>query len=423
MTFTRVAISLLVVMGIAVSAMQAAVVEQRFIPIDSGATWVSGYWGYNAPKLAFDGKSFYTVGLWGAKYEDSVGTIYKITDGKVEKGIKIPGISQPPMVMIDTQGRLVVAVARVGKAPLLLHAKAAGEIHQFDELSLPPHIDSGRYMGAAIHGNRVIMAFLQGEDSDFTLLVRDLSSSEWHHKAVLQPGQMKTVPYTAWVYPVIVPTDKGVHVLITSADTSHSYNKVMYFFGTYEQTTPLQTELLAEVPPDAGKVVFGQSMRVSDDGTINAVLLYQPAHTVGLHAFRRDPVTFEWSDTFLKPTPVGLQPGDEDFVRTGIVKAGNATLGSVGSLFEDPSGNLWITATAGNGLDLFRSADKGRTWERMEATPEEPVDLRYAYFLHGIHPGSGGTMPREPHVVFSSTVQDGYQLWLAKMMTNTQGLQ
>jgi hypothetical protein len=312
MTFTRLALSLVFVLGITVSVMQAAVVEQRFTPIDSGQTWVSGYWGYNAPKLAFDGTSFYTVGLWGAKYEDSVGTIYKITDGVVEKGISIPGISQPPMVMIDTQGRLVVAVARAGKAPLLLHAKSAGDIQQFDEVALPPDIDSGRYMGAAIHGDRIIMAFLQGEDSDFTLLVRDLSSADWHHKAVLQPGQMKTVPYTAWVYPVIVPTENGVHVLITSADTSHSYNRVMYFFSGYEQATPPKTELIAEVPADAGKVVFGQSLRVSPDGTMNAVLLYQPDDVVGLYAFRRDPTTSEWTGSFLKETPFGLQPGNRE---------------------------------------------------------------------------------------------------------------
>ena len=31
--------------------------------IDEGRAWVSSYWGYNAPKLAYDGDSFYTVAL------------------------------------------------------------------------------------------------------------------------------------------------------------------------------------------------------------------------------------------------------------------------------------------------------------------------------------------------------------------------
>ena len=34
--------------------------------IDAGIGWVSSYWGYNAPKLVYDGESFYTVALWGA---------------------------------------------------------------------------------------------------------------------------------------------------------------------------------------------------------------------------------------------------------------------------------------------------------------------------------------------------------------------
>ena len=37
----------------------------RRMIIDSGTSRVSSYWGYNAPKLVYDGKTFYSPGYWG----------------------------------------------------------------------------------------------------------------------------------------------------------------------------------------------------------------------------------------------------------------------------------------------------------------------------------------------------------------------
>lgn len=43
--------------------------------IDTGVAWVSSYWGYNAPKLVYDGDSYYTVALWGPEQATAQGAL------------------------------------------------------------------------------------------------------------------------------------------------------------------------------------------------------------------------------------------------------------------------------------------------------------------------------------------------------------
>ena len=40
-------------------------IDVHLSKIDSGVAWVSSYWGYNAPKLVYDGESYYTVAAVG----------------------------------------------------------------------------------------------------------------------------------------------------------------------------------------------------------------------------------------------------------------------------------------------------------------------------------------------------------------------
>ena len=42
-------------------------VSYEISKVAEGTAWVSSYWGYNAPKLIYDGNHYYTVGLWGAR--------------------------------------------------------------------------------------------------------------------------------------------------------------------------------------------------------------------------------------------------------------------------------------------------------------------------------------------------------------------
>ena len=61
-------------------------ISYELTKIDEGTAWVSSYWGYNAPKLVYDGDSFYTVALWGEERATATGALYKFQDGHWEKG-------------------------------------------------------------------------------------------------------------------------------------------------------------------------------------------------------------------------------------------------------------------------------------------------------------------------------------------------
>lgn len=405
----------------AVSTAAAGDIRYDLTPIDRGQTWVSGYWGYNAPKLAYDGRAFYTVGLWGPSLKDCHGNVYKFENGKWIRGAALEGTLQPPMILLDSEKRLNVIYARENKPPRHLRSRRAGEILDFEDIPMHPHAHAGKYMGAGIYKDRIVLCYIAQETYSFYFNVLDLKTGKWSEPALLKTGQQAVYPHTGWVYPVVVPDEKGVHLLITNADTSLSYNRVGYLHVPYDVHGEQEMqEVLCEIPPNPvqvehGKIAFGQAIWLSPDGTINAVVLYQPAHTVGLYAFRRDPKTGQWADTFIRKASVGLKPGDEKIVITGKVLAGNATLGAVGSLFGDKAGRLWLMSTAGDHLDLFHSDDEGLTWNKADLGGMESFGLKYAYFLHGLRPSSGSIMPDGPCSVFCSSIEGGYQTWFMQV--------
>jgi hypothetical protein len=49
--------------------------------------WVSGYWGYNAPKLVYDGTNYYSASLTGVEEANSRGVVYKRAEGKWVKSL------------------------------------------------------------------------------------------------------------------------------------------------------------------------------------------------------------------------------------------------------------------------------------------------------------------------------------------------
>jgi hypothetical protein len=70
-----------------VSAQGQADVTYELSKIDEGTAWVSSYWGYNTPKLVYDGEAFYTVALWGDEQATATGAVYGKRDGQWKRGI------------------------------------------------------------------------------------------------------------------------------------------------------------------------------------------------------------------------------------------------------------------------------------------------------------------------------------------------
>ena len=60
--------------------------DYELTKIDEGTAWVSSYWGYNAPKLAYDGTHYYSVGYWGDDDAHSTLVVYQKTAKGWERG-------------------------------------------------------------------------------------------------------------------------------------------------------------------------------------------------------------------------------------------------------------------------------------------------------------------------------------------------
>jgi hypothetical protein len=403
-------------------AISAAGEEATFelAKIDGGKTWMTPYWGYNAPKLVFDGKAYYTIGLWGSDYNTAKGFVYKLDRQRWIKGAAFDQLRQPPMLLLDGKGRILIVYRRVleaesngGEAPMaVLRSRAPGDILNFDALAPPPRIAKAVYIGAGVWADRMVVCFCD-EDYDFHLAVLNLGSLQWNDPVVLKKGRRAARPYTAWLYPVVIPDSRGVHLLVSNADSDSSYNRIGYLYPPWDVAGEMEMEQIFDVAP--GKLAFGQAMWICRDGGVNVVGLWQPLETMGLYVFRRDPETGRWVDTFLKKSPVGLKPGDETLVKRGRVIAGDATRGSVGTLFEDAAGRLWLPATAGDHFDLYLSEDQGRAWKQVRLGGFEPYDLKYAYFMHGLRPSSGSASPAGPRLVFTTSLAGGYETWFMQI--------
>ena len=93
--------------------------------IDQGTAWVSSYWGYNTPKLVYDGEAYYTVALWGDAQATATGVVYGNRDGQWEKGYSWEGLNyQPGMLLLDADQRLVLIYPRINEGPVILRSRA-----------------------------------------------------------------------------------------------------------------------------------------------------------------------------------------------------------------------------------------------------------------------------------------------------------
>ena len=99
----------------AMASAAAAEISYELTKIDEGTAWVSSYWGYNAPKLIYDGDRYFTVGLWGTEQATATGALYALRDGQWHKGYTWEGLNyQPGMLLLDSAQRPILIYPRQG---------------------------------------------------------------------------------------------------------------------------------------------------------------------------------------------------------------------------------------------------------------------------------------------------------------------
>ncbi|MCE2449825.1 MAG: hypothetical protein J4F35_16035 [Candidatus Latescibacteria bacterium] len=127
-------------------------IDVHLSKIDAGVAWVSSYWGYNAPKLVYDGE------MWGSEQATAQGALYQLRDGQWHRGYEWDGLNyQPGMVLLDEQRRLLLIYPKINEKPVILRATAPGQIDQFEQLEVPDAIGKAGYMGAGIYDERLVI--------------------------------------------------------------------------------------------------------------------------------------------------------------------------------------------------------------------------------------------------------------------------
>ena len=237
--------------------------------IDAGEASVSPYWGYNAPKVVFDGEHFYTVGRWGPHQDAARGVVYRSGTDGWETFRRWEGIHhQPGMLLLDTRQRLVLVHARLGAGPRVLYQRKRGAPRGFAEIALPDGLDRAGYIGAAMDGDRLILGYI-GEPGHYSFNVAwvDLDTAKWSGPFLLAREQRSEEPWTTWLYPLIVPNGDGFHLVVSNnADPSSFYNRINYLYVRYDDPASAVTELVAEVDPWTRNLAFAEAVWRSADG-------------------------------------------------------------------------------------------------------------------------------------------------------------
>ena len=377
---------------------QDGVIDFALSRIDTGEAWVSPYFGYNGPKLVFDGDDFYTVGMWGLDPSTAQGVVYR----GGEEGWKRfydwgTHDYQPGLVLLDSQRRLVLVHPRLLDGPRVLHQQSRGDADSFAEVALPAGLGKAGYVGAAMDGDRLILGYI-ADPATYSFLVAwvDLDTGEWGGPHLLAREQRAEEPYTTWLYPVIWPDGDGFHLVVSNnADLSSYYNRINYLYVPYADPLSAEVEVVADVVPWTQNIAYGEAMWRAADGALYLTGQYEPeGGNNRLMVYRRDPGTGQWEE---------------------VVIGGAA----VAAVYEAPArpGELWMTVTHGGSLLLYRAEDGGRGWTRADLASFDGHGLQSVWFLYGISPSSGSLLPGGPCAVFSSGPHPNLELWFIRFRT------
>ncbi len=364
-------------------------VSYEISKVAEGTAWVSSYWGYNAPKLVYDGDHYYTVALWGAEQATATGALYRYQDGKWAQGYTWDGLNyQPGMLLLDSEQRLVLIYSRMNEGPVILRGRARGDIENFESIDVPVGIGKAGYIGAGIYGNRIVLGYIGDPATySFNVAILDIETMEWNGPHLLASAQREEEPWTTWLYPIILPDANGFHLAVSNQpDPTASYDTILYTYLSYDGLDTPTLEVVTQVDPWSGNMAFAEAMWRGSDGSIYITGQYKPeGGENGLHIYQRDPQTKTWRVQWISTAQIG-------------------------AVFEDRGGKMWMTSTYWDALRLYTGDD----WQVVDVPEFAEHGLVSSFFLHGIHPGSGSLMPEGPAVVFSAGTHPEYQLWFAR---------
>ncbi len=391
----RQALLLLLLVMAPVANGDAATAGYRLEKIDEGVSWVSSYWGYNAPKLVFDGESWFTPGSWGATQATSGGVIYRFDGTAWERGYEWDGLNyQPAMLLLDSAKRLILIHSRQGQKPVIMRAIAPGNFTDFEPLPVPDWMSPAGYLGAGIHDDVIALGYISNPATySFHYAVFEMEAMRWRGPFQLASAQRQTEPFTTWLYPIMQPHENGIRMAVSNGrDSSNLKHEIFHLELPYELDGAVVPELVDVAIPWSGRICQAASMHRSVDGTTFITGQYhEEGGSNTLSVWRRRPDVENWERQRISASQIG-------------------------AIHQHPATPevLWLMSTFGSALALYRSEDMGDTWDAVELPSFAEHGLVSTFFLYGVNSSSGSEIPEKPTAVFSAGTHPNYQLWFVE---------
>lgn len=338
----------------------------------SGTTWTASTWGYNTPKLLYDGHKLYAVALVGRGPKKDVARLFWRDAFGWRQGADLAPVYQPATILLDAEGHINVFCTNSGERGLHWRSKRPGDVREFEEIALPDAAKFGYgYLGV---GRRQNLLALAGLDNQYRMWITTKASADtpWRAPALLADSLLGPPPRRSPVYPVVLPDEHGVHVVYSNSpdgSTHNTYNRVEYAFFDPAKGRVARHETIVEGP--IGEMTYGLDALNDPDGGVSVIYfagipVYGPPQTDqqarrGIYFAHRDPAG-GWT------------------VHRVTASTGTA------QLHRDGDGALSIFESTSAGYFRHRSSDGGKSWKR-----DASVAWDGGAFLYLIKPNSGSS--------------------------------
>jgi hypothetical protein len=337
-----------------------------------GATWVASTWGYNTPKLLFDGKKVYALGLAGTDLDHCVARLFWRDESGWHRGADLTPVYQPATILLDSKGYIYLFTTARASRGYCWRSKEPGEVDQFEQVPLTePEKFAYGYLGAAIDGDRVMLAGLDPQ-YNMWLTVRESADAKWDAPMLIASGQKDHVPWDSAVYPMLLPDADGVDVVYSNSPDGgvhNTYNRVEISRIDWKSRKVIAHETIAQGP--VGEDTYGLDALKLKDGTIHVL------YFAGLHVYGDVAPDIDQRRGLFCATR--LPSGQWKSVRV-------TTDTGTSQFFHDPkSDRLWVLQTDTIGAAGFYSDDRGEHWKAASS----PIFSAPGQFLHILKPTSG----------------------------------
>ena len=404
MNINRIGLLLIsaVVFGASLTSFAGAAEVETINP--GGTPWTAHTWGYSTPKLLFDGKNEYAVGLIGTGPGHDFARLFMRDSLGWHKGADIAPVYQPTTIVLDRKGRINLFCTEAGKQGFNWRSKRPGDVSDFEQIPLPkPEKFSFGYLGAGVDRN--VMA-LVGLDSGYNMWItcQQSPSSVWTEPIMLVKS-IRELPRISPVYPIVMPRDKQVYVVYSnSPDGSihNTYNRVEYLIYDIPTARVVKHEIITDGP--IGEYTFGLDAYLAPDGTLYVL------HFGGIRVYRK------------KRADIGSRRGLFcTVIREGSPMQTSKVTDSTGTAQLSPVKGRTpeIFQTTSTGTECYRSSDGGSKWKAAAL----PAWTGTSSFLYALKPNSGSARDEKQRFVQSTKIstEQGYSFEYIELQRNTRG--